>query len=129
MVEGAYWSILVVGMLALLVPILILGLVGKLGPRIGERPDSKDKLGVYECGLNPRIDARRRFSAKFYLVAVLFVLFDIEVAFLIPWAVTFRDLSSPEAWGWWMLVIMALFLDIVVTGLIYVVRRGALEWE
>lgn len=129
MVEGAYWSILVVGMLALLIPVLILGLVGKLGPRVGERPDSKDKLGVYECGLNPSLDARHRFSAKFYLVAVLFVLFDIEVAFLIPWAVQFRDLASPAGLGWGMLLSMALFLSVVVVGLIYVIRRGALEWE
>lgn len=128
MVDGIYWSVALVGLLAMLVPVLILGIGGAVGPKGGLRVDSEDKLGAYECGIVPEIDARRRFSVKFYLVAVLFVLFDIEVAFLIPWGVTFRELGAGPL-GWGVIGVMALFLGLLVAGLVYLVRRGALEWE
>ena len=129
MTETAVWSIIVVGLLAILVPVLILGLVRHLGPRPVRTAGTEDKLGVYECGIIPETDARRRFSAKFYLVAVLFVLFDVEVAFLIPWAITFRELGQPEAMGWGIFLAMAAFIEVLVVGLIYLIKRGALEWE
>jgi NADH-quinone oxidoreductase subunit A len=125
MPESTAWAVAIVGILALLIPILIMGLVGRIGPRVrgGETPDKQD---VYECGIVPEVDARRRFSAKFYLVAVLFVLFDVEVAFLVPWGVVFRDLSAAS---WTAFLGMLLFLGLLVAGLAYVIRRGALEWE
>ncbi len=125
MPESTAWAVAIVGILALLIPILIMGLVGRIGPRVrGEgNPDKRD---VYECGIVPAVDARRRFSAKFYLVAVLFVLFDVEVAFLVPWGVVFRDLSTAS---WTAFLGMLLFLGLLVAGLAYVIRRGALEWE
>lgn len=123
MPESTAWSVAIVGILALLIPILILGLVGRIGPRTAA---GRDKLDVYECGIVPEVDARRRFSAKFYLVAVLFVIFDVEVAFLVPWGVVFRDLSAAS---WNAFLGMALFLGLLVAGLFYVIRRGALEWE
>jgi len=123
------WSVLIVALLALFVPILVLALASRLGPVVRRRKDTEDKLSVFECGITPPGDARRRFSAKFYLVAVLFVLFDVEIAFLIPWAVSFRDLGAPDALGWWILVAMLVFLEILVVGLVYVIKRGALEWE
>ena len=129
MSEEAVWSVLVVGLLALLVPVAILCLTAKLGPRPGPRSDTEDKLSVFECGITPRLGARRRFSAKFYLVAVLFVLFDVEVAFLIPWAITFKELGQPEQMGWGILLAMAAFIEVLVVGLIYLIKRGALEWE
>ena len=118
--ESLYWSAIIVGFLALFVPVLVLCISGKLGPK---RPN-ENKSSVYECGIIPEVDARKRFSAKFYLVAILFVVFDIEVAFLIPWAVSFRDLS-----GFNVLWEMALFLGVLVVGLIYILRRDALRWE
>lgn len=127
-VEGV-WSVILVLLLAVLVPVLVMALVGRLGLKVARRDDTEDKLSVFECGREPGVDARRRFPAKFYLVAVLFVLFDIEVVFLIPWAVTFRELGAPGALGWWILVAMLVFLEILVVGLVYVIKRGALEWE
>jgi NADH-quinone oxidoreductase subunit A len=118
--DSLYWSAIIVGVLALFVPALVLLISGRLGPR--RRNEVKES--VYECGIPPEVDARRRFSVKFYLVAILFVVFDIEVAFLIPWAVTFRELS-----GFAVLWEMALFLGVLVVGLVYVIRKGALQWE
>ena len=88
-------------------------------PRRGNR----EKLSPYECGVDPLGTARERFSIKFYLVAVLFILFDIEAVFLYPWAVTFRDL------GWIALVEMALFIAVLFVGYIYILKKGALEWD
>jgi len=129
MSEEAIWAVLVVGLLALLVPVLILGLTARLGPRPRKSQQTEDKLGVFECGIAPELDARHRFSARFYLVAVLFVLFDIEVAFLIPWAVTFRELGQADAMGWGIFLAMAAFIEVLVVGLIYLIKRGALEWD
>ncbi len=124
-----YWAVAVVGLLALLIPVLILSVTKVIGPRTAGRKENEDKLAVYECGVVPEVDARRRFSAKFYLVAVLFVLFDIEVAFLVPWGVTFRKLGAGDALGWGVFLEMFLFLGLLMVGLGYVVKRGALEWE
>lgn len=129
MPEETYWAVAVVLLLGALIPILILGLTGKIGPKTAGRRDTEDKLATYECGVTPKVDARRRFSAKFYLVAVLFVIFDVEVAFLVPWGVTFRALSAPDALGWGPFLGMFLFLGLLVVGLAYLIRRGALEWE
>jgi NADH-quinone oxidoreductase subunit A len=130
MAESTYWSLLIVGFLALLIPVLFLALGNLLGPKpAAGRSDELDKMSAFECGIVPEVDARRRFSAKFYLVAVLFVLFDVEVAFLIPWAVSFREMSSDGGVGWWAFLSMALFLGTLMGGLVYLVRRGALEWE
>ncbi|MBW1811428.1 MAG: NADH-quinone oxidoreductase subunit A [Deltaproteobacteria bacterium] len=90
-----------------------------LGPR---NPNSK-KTSVYECGVEPVKTARERFPVRFYIVAILFVLFDIEAVFLLPWARLFREL------GLFGLIEMALFVLVLVIGLVYAWRKGALEWE
>jgi NADH-quinone oxidoreductase subunit A len=77
----------------------------------------------YECGMDPFGEARARFSIKFYLVAVLFIIFDIEAVFLYPWAVIFREL---KIFG---LMEMAVFIAILLVGFVYVWKKGALEWE
>ncbi len=118
--DSIYWSALVAGLLALLVPGVVLLLTGRIAPR----RENATKSSVYECGIPPQTDARHRFSAKFYLVAILFVLFDIEVAFLIPWAVVFRSLPGIS-----VLFEMALFIGVLVVGLVYVIKKGALQWE
>jgi NADH-quinone oxidoreductase subunit A len=85
------------------------------------RNPAKDQ--AYECGVEPVGDARGRFTIKFYLVAVLFILFDIEAVFLYPWAVTFRQL------GLYGLVEMAVFILILFVGYVYLLKKRALEWE
>ena len=87
-----------------------------------QKPDS-EKLSAYECGFEAFDDARSRFDVRFYLVAILFIIFDLEVAFLFPWAVAFGDIG---VFGFWSMVI---FLAILTVGFIYEWRKGALEWE
>ena len=87
-----------------------------------QRPDS-EKLSAYECGFEPFEDARGRFDVRFYLVAILFIIFDLEVAFLFPWAISLGDTGT---FGFWSMVI---FLGILTIGFIYEWRKGALEWE
>lgn len=87
-----------------------------------QKPDS-EKLSAYECGFEAFDDARSRFDVRFYLVAILFIIFDLEVAFLFPWAVAFGDLGM---FGFWSMII---FLGILTVGFVYEWRKGALEWE
>ena len=87
-----------------------------------QRPDS-EKLSAYECGFEAFDDARGRFDVRFYLVAILFIIFDLEVAFLFPWAVAVRKL------GWPGFAAISFFLLVLVIGFIYEWQRGALEWE
>jgi len=86
------------------------------------RPDA-EKLSPYECGFEAFDDARRKFDVRFYLVAILFIIFDLEVAFLFPWAVTLGDIG---AFGYWS---MCLFLGVLTVGFVYEWKKGALEWE
>lgn len=96
---------------------------------VGQRKRTRTKLMPYECGKNPVGSARERFSVKFYLIAMLFILFDIEVIFLVPWAVVFKRLSAPE-YGLSNVVYfeMLVFIALLAAGLIYVIKKGALDW-
>jgi NADH-quinone oxidoreductase subunit A len=96
---------------------------------VGQRKRTRTKLMPYECGKDPVGSARERFSVKFYLIAMLFILFDIEVIFLVPWAVVFKRLSSPE-YGLRNVVYfeMLVFIALLAAGLIYVIKKGALDW-
>jgi NADH-quinone oxidoreductase subunit A len=96
---------------------------------VGQRKRTRTKLMPYECGKDPVGSARERFSVKFYLIAMLFILFDIEVIFLVPWAVVFKRLSSPE-YGLRNVVYfeMIVFIALLAAGLIYVIKKGALDW-
>ncbi|MEP2943834.1 MAG: NADH-quinone oxidoreductase subunit A [Hyphomicrobiales bacterium] len=85
-------------------------------------PDT-EKLSAYECGFNAFDDARMKFDVRFYLVAILFIIFDLEVAFLFPWAVAFSDI------GWFGFNSMMIFLGILTIGFIYEWKKGALEWD
>ena len=87
-----------------------------------QRPDS-EKLSPYECGFEPFEDARVRFDVRYYLVAILFIIFDLEVAFLFPWAVSLGDIG---VFGFWSMVV---FLAVLTVGFIYEWKKGALEWE
>src|SRR5918993_285884 len=96
---------------------------------IGQRKRTRTKMMPYECGKDPVGSARERFSVKFYLIAMIFILFDIEVIFLIPWAVVFRTLSSPQ-YGLANLIFfeMIIFIALLAAGLVYVIKKGALDW-
>lgn len=86
-----------------------------------------EKLSTYECGFAPFDDTRRRFDVRFYLVAILFIIFDLEVAFLFPWAVSMFDLSQAGmVFAFWSMMV---FLGVLTVGFIYEWKKGALEWE
>ena len=97
---------------------------------IGQRKRTRTKLMPYECGKDPVGNARERFSVKFYLIAMIFILFDIEVIFLVPWAVVFRTLASP-AYGLKNLVYfeMIIFIVLLLAGYVYVIKQGAFDWS
>ena len=100
-----------------------------LSQLVGQRKQTRTKLMPYECGKDPVGSARERFSVKFYLISMIFILFDIEVIFLIPWAVVFRGFT--EAGGAARLLIyveMMLFVVLLLVGYVYVVRKGAFDW-
>ena len=110
--------------------IILLGLLGVgfgaisviLSSFLGPSHPTPEKSAAYECGMPPVGDARERQSVKFYLVAMIFLLFDIEVAFLYPWAMALRDL------GWNGFVQVVLFMTLLLAGYVYVWRKGALDW-
>ncbi len=103
---------------------LVIGLALLVAPFVVayQKPDP-EKLSAYECGFNAFDDARMKFDVRFYLVAILFIIFDLEVAFLFPWAVAFKDI------GWFGFTSMMIFLGVLTVGFIYEWRKGALEWD
>ena len=103
---------------------LIIGLALLIAPFViaYKNPDP-EKLSAYECGFNAFDDARMKFDVRFYLVAILFIIFDLEVAFLVPWAATFGDLGL---FGFWSMMV---FLAVLTIGFAYEWRKGALEWD
>jgi NADH-quinone oxidoreductase subunit A len=112
-------------------PILLFILVGiafglvpmALGKLLAPNRPDPEKLSPYECGFEAFEDARMKFDVRYYLVAILFILFDLEIAFLFPWAVSLNDIG---AFGFWSMMV---FLAILVIGFIYEWKKGALEWE
>lgn len=102
----------------------VLGVVALLlGYALGPKRPDPAKNSPYECGFEAFDDARLPFDVRYYLVAILFIIFDLETAFLVPWAVVFRKL------GWFGMASMGVFLGILIIGFIYEWKRGALEWE
>jgi NADH-quinone oxidoreductase subunit A len=90
---------------------------------VGQHKATKSKMSPYECGMEPVGDIRQRFSVKFYLVAMLFILFDVEAVFLYPWAILIRDLKM---FGFWE---MMTYVAIILVGFIYVWKKGVLDWN
>lgn len=110
--------------------LLMLGVVGLLAGAmialswlLGQHRPTARKLSPYECGMAPTGDARQRFSVKFYLVAMVFILFDVEIVFLYPWAIIFHELRM---FGF---IEMVLFLALVLAGFAYLWKKGALDWS
>jgi NADH-quinone oxidoreductase subunit A len=114
-----YLPILIFLIIAVALTAVMLGASLLLGK---QKPDS-EKLSPYECGFEAFDDARRQFDVRFYLVSILFIIFDLEVAFLFPWAVT---LGKIGVFGFWSMMI---FLGVLTVGFIYEWKKGALEWE
>lgn len=118
-------------MLANYFPILIFILVGfaagvlfiSLGLLLGPNRPYKMKQEPFECGFEAFENARMKFDVRYYLIAILFILFDLEVAFIVPWAVVFKELG---AYGFWSMMV---FLLILIIGFVYEWKKGALEWE
>jgi NADH-quinone oxidoreductase subunit A len=118
-VLGEYLPILMFLFVAIVIACALLVIGWLLGPK---KPDA-EKLSPYECGFEAFEDARMRFDVRYYLVAILFIIFDLEIAFLFPWAVVFKEIGITA------IVAMAIFLGILVIGFIYEWKKGALEWE
>jgi NADH-quinone oxidoreductase subunit A len=114
-----YFPILLFILVALAVGVAPMVLGKLLGP---SRPDP-EKLSPYECGFEAFEDARMKFDVRYYLVAILFILFDLEIAFLFPWAVALNDIGAAG------FIAMMVFLGILVVGFVYEWMKGALEWE
>jgi NADH-quinone oxidoreductase subunit A len=128
---GGRWSAAMDDFLIEYLPILIfLGIALVLSAMIllasyvlaRQRPDA-EKVSAYECGFEPFDDTRGRFDVRFYLVAILFIIFDLEVAFLFPWAVSLGNIGLLGFWS------MMIFLGVLTIGFVYEWRKGALEWE
>lgn len=113
-----YLPVVVMFALALVVVAGFLGLGWSLGPR----NRTAVKATAFECGNEPSGSAWKRFSVKFYMTAILFIIFDVEIVFMYPWAVQFREL------GWFGFAEMLIFIGVLAVGLLYVWRKGALEW-
>jgi NADH-quinone oxidoreductase subunit A len=118
-------------MLANYLPVFMFILIGLvagtaflvLGSVLAPSNPYDEKLNAYECGFEPFENARQNFDVRYYLVAILFILFDLEIAFMFPWAVVYKDLGL---YGFWSMMI---FLAILVVGFVYEWKKGALEWE
>jgi NADH-quinone oxidoreductase subunit A len=94
---------------------------------IAPKSPDPEKLSAYECGFNAFDDARMKFDVRFYLVSILFIIFDLEVAFLFPWAVSLMDLpEAAQQFAFWSMMV---FLGVLTVGFIYEWKKGALEWE
>ncbi len=129
---------LLINYLPLLFQVLVACAIGGgmvvLSALLGKHRYSKHKMGAYECGMDPVGDARGRFSVKFYMVAMLFILFDVEAIFLIPWAVVFRNISNPQdpaymgskMFGFWEMLV---YIGIVLVGFFYIWKKGVIEWN
>jgi NADH-quinone oxidoreductase subunit A len=90
---------------------------------VGVKRPTREKLSPYECGITPVGDARQRFSVSYYLIGMLFILFDVEAVFLYPWAIIFKSL------GWFGFVEMLLYIAILLAGYVYLWKKGALDWS
>ncbi len=110
-------------LLFIVIGLIIGGLMITLGFVIAPHRPDKEKLSPYECGFEAFEDSRMKFDVRYYLVAILFILFDLEIAFLFPWAIVLESI------GLFGFIAMLIFLSILVVGFIYEWKKGALEWE
>ncbi len=119
----------ILGYLPIFIYLIVVAFIGSalilVSALVGRKNPSAEKLSPYECGMAPIKDARRRLDIRFYLIAMLFIIFDIEVVFLYPWAILF-DRFEPMIFGF---IEMVLFVAVLLLGYVYVWRKGALNWS
>jgi NADH-quinone oxidoreductase subunit A len=119
--------------LPVLLQLVVAGLIAMgmiiLSALLGKKKFSRVKMQAYECGITPTGDAQHRFSVKFYMVGMLFILFDVEAIFLIPWAVIYRDLPKLTGSKWFGFSEMIVYIAIVLVGFFYVWKKGVLDWN
>jgi NADH-quinone oxidoreductase subunit A len=123
-----YWQYLPLLMQILAAILLGVGMVAASW-FVGRHRNTVTKLAAYECGIVAVGDARKRFSVRFYMVAVLFILFDVEAVFILPWAVIYRklpEITNSRLFGFWEMIV---YLGFVAVGLYYIVRKGILNWS
>lgn len=118
-----YFPVLVFVIVGLAIGVVMLALGLILGRLMGHARADSEKQSPYECGFEAFEDARMQFDVRYYLVAILFIIFDLEIAFLFPWAVALEKIGMAGFWA------MMIFLAVLVVGFIYEWRKGALEWE
>jgi NADH-quinone oxidoreductase subunit A len=121
----AYFPILMFVLVGVAIGVLPVAMGFILAPH---KPDP-EKLSPYECGFEAFEDARMKFDVRYYLIAILFILFDLEIAFLFPWATIFKDIVAAESIKLFGFVEMLVFVAILVIGYVYAWAKGALEWE
>ena len=120
-----YFPILMFVLVGIAVGVLPVAMGFMLAP---SRPDP-EKLSPYECGFEAFEDARMKFDVRYYLIAILFILFDLEIAFLFPWATIFKDIVATESIKLFGFIEMLVFVAVLVIGYVYAWAKGALEWE
>ena len=118
-----YFPVLLFLVIGALVGVGGIAVSGALARLSGAQNPDPEKLSPFECGFEAFEDARMKFDVRYYLVAILFILFDLEIAFLFPWAVSLREIGAPGFWA------MMVFLGILVVGFAYEWKKGALDWE
>jgi NADH-quinone oxidoreductase subunit A len=116
-------------LLHLLIAMGLAGALTAVSVLVGWRRPSLAKQQPYECGMEPTGDARQPFSVKFYLVAMVFILFDVEAIFLYPWAYIFRDMAMKPETRWYGFVEMMIYIAILLVGYLYLWKKGALDWH
>jgi NADH-quinone oxidoreductase subunit A len=131
--ETEYWRRIMENYFPILMFVLVGVAIGVLPVAMGfilapSRPDP-EKLSPYECGFEAFEDARMKFDVRYYLIAILFILFDLEIAFLFPWATIFKDIVATESIKVFGFIEMLIFVTILVVGYVYAWAKGALEWE
>jgi NADH-quinone oxidoreductase subunit A len=120
-----YFPILMFVLVGIAIGVLPVAMGFLLAPH---RPDP-EKLSPYECGFEAFEDARMKFDVRYYLIAILFILFDLEIAFLFPWATIFKDIVATESIKLFGFIEMLVFVIVLVIGYVYAWAKGALEWE
>lgn len=123
---SAYIPVLLLLLVAVVIAVAILAIAQLLTRYVVRPRQTRVKGSVYESGVNPVGNARLRFSIKFYLIAMIFIIFDVEVIFFYPWAIVFRDMIRENLLVFWEMVV---FTAILVLGYIYVWRKGGLDWD
>jgi NADH-quinone oxidoreductase subunit A len=116
-------------LIQVVVGMALAGVMVSLSHLLGKHKWTRAKNTAYECGIQPTGDAQSRFSVKFYLVAMLFILFDVEAVFLYPWAVLFRDLPKLTGSRWFGFTEMLVYIGLLLVGFFYIWKKGALDWN